>query len=132
MVCPAKLEGADTLEVFALEKDPCTGKCIKLTARHHWGGVGNAMQNANGLFNQGKGGIRHVCGPHDLLRKARRAENGTGVTSLNAWRKKASRQEDLVLERETGFEPATLALAIRKVELTRRLERTLGSPLFSD
>jgi hypothetical protein len=94
MVCPAKLEGADTLEVFALEKDPCTGTRIKLTTCQHWGVVRNAMQNANGLFNQGKGYVRHVCGLHCLQWKTTAPENGTVVTSLDAWRKKISRQED--------------------------------------
>ena len=35
--------------------------------------------------------------------------------------KKTSREEDRLLERETGFEPATLALAIRKVMLLKGL-----------
>ena len=36
------------------------------------------------------------------------------------------------LERETGFEPATLALAIRKIEILERLDETMVSPQTID
>jgi hypothetical protein len=56
--------------------------------------VRNAMQNANGLFNQGKGYAKHVCGLRCLQWKTTAPENGTVVTSLDAWRTKVTRQED--------------------------------------
>ena len=76
MVCPTKFEGTDALEIFTLEEDPCNRSRIKLTTGQHRSVVRNAMQNTNGLVDRCKGYVNHVCGRHDLWRKALRPENG--------------------------------------------------------
>jgi len=55
--------------------------------------VRNAMQNTNDRFDWSNGYVNHVCGLHNLWRKALRPGNGVVVPIMMHGERKASGEE---------------------------------------